>query len=574
MTKFFLVWLAFVLNIYANGDYEIKNGWNLLGAKSDINTSSFSNCDILWRFENNSWIATSPNNKLTNILNQNNITSFSTIQKGVGFWAYCKENENFEISLYKNDFTTYDDNIIFNPSFATHYENSYMKVQNRNESYIGSGIDISGLLNHNKLYTITTFVKRVGTNSDTYKLNLKVGEGDYRELNRVLVDNSDEWFLLRAYVWLSSEDVAKNIKVYVNSANHSDDFLIDLFEVKTSSYTPPTTSNDDFVKVVGNKLQTSDGTNINLKGVNLVAYNDEDPQTSDESAFKFMNYTFYNYTLEDLKTIKSMGFNSIRVALWYRLFENESTPYTYNEWGFAWLDNLIGWAKEAGLYVMLDMHAPQGGGNQGPETTRAFWEDIEYQNRFVAMWKTIAARYKHEPSIIAYDIINEPSPKSQSQYLSLLETTINNIKEVDSNHIINVELDFDGVAYNAPFILTNHTNIMYDFHFYDPWNEFTANDSVVYSQNIKELMLQNFTTLASFYQDNNVPINIGEFGQKYDTFEAKNSKDWVNDAIEIFDSFDANWFYWSFKGNEFGICENINKFCVNSDKNGLIFNQY
>ena len=66
-------------------------------------------------------------------------------------------------------------------------------------------------------------------------------------------------------------------------------------------------------------------------------------------------------TETDFQLAKAMGFNFVRVPFWYRWFENDDAPYEYSEYGFRYLDKTIAWAKEHGLYVMLDLHGAVGG---------------------------------------------------------------------------------------------------------------------------------------------------------------------------------------------------------------------
>jgi endoglucanase len=57
---------------------------------------------------------------------------------------------------------------------------------------------------------------------------------------------------------------------------------------------------------------------------------------------------------KDIDFIAKAGFNTIRIPFHYKLFEPG------NEDGFALVDRVVGWAKEDGLYVILDMHCAPG----------------------------------------------------------------------------------------------------------------------------------------------------------------------------------------------------------------------
>ena len=446
-----------------------------------------------------------------------------------------------------------------------------LKVTTRAHTYDGAMVPIDSLLEANTTYVIRGFLKRGGGNNDTYILNAKIGASTYRQLNRVLVDD-DNWTKFRSFVRFTQSEIDAGIKIYLNSQNYKDDYYLDEIEIVSSNYEPPTVMSSQILKINGNRIVNENNETVNLKGINIIGYSDEDGATNDTTANTFMNYSYYNYDKEDFIALKELGFNSLRLSLWYRTFEDESNPNVWKESGFAWLDTLVGWAKEAGIGIVLDMHAPQGGGFQGPDNVTPFWGDSSYtltshQIRFINLWKAIATRYKNEPTILAYDLLNEPCANTQTEYLTLLNNTIDAVRTIDTNHIINVEVDFSANNYE-PFELAGESNILYDFHFYDPWDGFTDNDTAIYGTSVTKPQVQTlFDDLAHFYTSRNLPFQLSEFGQKYETFGAKNSLSWVSDVIDMINATSGNYHYFSFKGNEFGLYENNNNFSNNSPVN-------
>ena len=70
-------------------------------------------------------------------------------------------------------------------------------------------------------------------------------------------------------------------------------------------------------------------------------------------------------TEEDIKQIASYGLNTIRVPVGFWL--KEDLVYGdehYPKGGLEYLDRLVGWARDAGLYVIMDLHG--GPGSQYP----------------------------------------------------------------------------------------------------------------------------------------------------------------------------------------------------------------
>src|ERR1700731_388647 len=62
---------------------------------------------------------------------------------------------------------------------------------------------------------------------------------------------------------------------------------------------------------------------------------------------------------EDIEFIRSAGFNTVRIPLHWNLFMTDDGRITGEGW--ALLDRVLGWVKEAGLYAIVDLHAAPGG---------------------------------------------------------------------------------------------------------------------------------------------------------------------------------------------------------------------
>jgi endoglucanase len=217
-----------------------------------------------------------------------------------------------------------------------------------------------------------------------------------------------------------------------------------------------------FVHVNGRKIEDGNGNTLLLRGVafgNWV-WNDMIPVG--------------HHGAVDYERVKNMNMNVIRFYLNYKIFESDATPYTYKQTGWDYLDQNIAWAKANGIYLILNMHVPQGG-YQSQGTGDALWTNIENQNRLVALWKAIAAKYKDEKQIAGYGLVNEIVPTSSlTQWQQLAQRLVDNIRTVDKNHILFIEKPIyikgqstEDANYNFPEI--NDNNKVYEFHTYEPY---------------------------------------------------------------------------------------------------------
>ena len=176
----------------------------------------------------------------------------------------------------------------------------------------------------------------------------------------------------------------------------------------------------------------------------------------------------------DYQRVKDMGMNAIRFYLNYHWFEDDANPYTYRQSGWDWLDQNIAWAKKYGIYLILNMHTPQGG-YQSQGEGDALWENPENQERLTALWRAIAERYKNEPQIAGFGPVNEPVPTQDiTQWNDLAQKLIDGIREVDPNHLLFIEraIYVEGNYVpdeNLNFPEVSGENLVYEFHGYEPF---------------------------------------------------------------------------------------------------------
>lgn len=216
------------------------------------------------------------------------------------------------------------------------------------------------------------------------------------------------------------------------------------------------------LKANGSTIVDENGNNVFLKGV---AFGND---------FWFSTPTNTHHNELDFQRVKNMGMNTIRFYLNYRFFEDDSNPYTYKQSAWDWLDQNIAWAKQHGIYLILNMHTPQGG-YQSQGNGSALWEVEENQNRLIALWKAIAERYKDEKIIAGFGPLNEPVPTiSKSKWNILAQNLIDGIREVDEHHLLFIEkaiyVQNSNEGYeNLNFPDIEGNNIVYEFHSYEPY---------------------------------------------------------------------------------------------------------
>ena len=228
----------------------------------------------------------------------------------------------------------------------------------------------------------------------------------------------------------------------------------------------------DFVSTDGTKIIDEQGNELFLSGINLgnwlvwegyLMMGDFNYRThtqffnelssalgSSDRAAEFEYQWRLNYVDEQaIADLKALGFNSVRVPFNYNLFWWNNQ---LRDNGFEYFDRVIEWCRKYDMYVLLDMHGAPGYQNPGdhadnvnsnasqPRDSVTFWDGNNVQVA-ATIWRHIANRYKDEPVVWGYDLINEPVPQDGREYelLPSLITLRNAIREVDNNHIIVAE---------------------------------------------------------------------------------------------------------------------------------------
>ena len=239
-----------------------------------------------------------------------------------------------------------------------------------------------------------------------------------------------------------------------------------------------------------------------------------------------------NYvTAEDIRFIKRAGFNSVRVPFNYRLFATDGEPPRLEGVGYELLDRVVGWCRREGLYVILDMHAAPGG--QTGDNIDDSWgypflfESEESQELTARIWQKIAARYRDEPAVLGYDLLNEPIPHFfDTAYFNpklepLYKRIVRSIRQVDKNHVIflgGAQWDTNFKVFGPPF----DRRAAYTFHKY--WME------------VKQDAIQEYLDFRDRYD---VPVWMGESGE--------NTDEWIASFRELLERNQVGWCFWPYK---------------------------
>jgi endoglucanase len=256
-----------------------------------------------------------------------------------------------------------------------------------------------------------------------------------------------------------------------------------------------------------------------------------------QEAARFWTAFRDNYVSQaDIQFIKRAGFNTVRVPLHWRLFvtpgaAGDGSDDTFDGEGWRLLDRLVGWCRDAGLRVIVDLHAAPGGQtgvnhDDGVGFPLTFYVP-HYRAQTVALWKAIAAHYRDEPTVLGYDLLNEPiSPYSDEAYLNprlepFYREIVAAIRSVDAHHVVLLA----GGQWSTSFAMFDRPfdrNAVYTYHKF--WAA-PSRDS-----------LQSYLNFSKRW---NVPILIGETGEMNDQWNAR--------FRALHEQFGIGWVFWPYK---------------------------
>jgi endoglucanase len=329
-----------------------------------------------------------------------------------------------------------------------------------------------------------------------------------------------------------------------------------------------------FLKVNGDRIQNQAGEVVVLRGVGLGGWmNMENFITgfpANEEAFRravrralgrekaeyfFDRYLDCFFTEADAGFIRSLGHNLVRLPFNYRHFEDDMNPMVIRDSGFKPLDRAIRLCADQGIYTILDLHAAPGYQNQdwhsdNPTHQALFWDHKHFQDRTVWLWEVLADRYKDNPWVAGYNLLNEPSDPTRERLDPFYRRVVSAIRAVDPAHIIFLEGDHfsrDFSPFGDPL-----PNTVYAIHNYAVPGFIEGGDYPGHSWGEyfdRAVLRDQFLHTCRYMFENGTPIWVGEFGPVYTGDLQKDAMRYrlLQDQLSIYQEFGIHWSLWTYK---------------------------
>ncbi|MDR2090145.1 MAG: glycoside hydrolase family 5 protein [Clostridiales bacterium] len=321
---------------------------------------------------------------------------------------------------------------------------------------------------------------------------------------------------------------------------------------------------DGFLKAYGKHIIDKDGNAVNLRGINAGGYLIHEPWMSNiifsdqlsmqaalrhrfgnsDTARLFDAYQSSWWSESDFDNIAAMGMNVIRLPFAY--FNLAEPPY--ERYDFTLLENFVAECAKREIYVILDLHGAYGSQNgehhSGDAGSVELFGNEENEAKTIDLWVQAAERFKDEPWVAGYDVLNEPEGETgltNEVQWKFFKRAHDAIRAVDARHILFLNACWE--AWDMPDPKKyGYENVVYEYHAYQRLRP----DSLAVHK------LFDFYKMAAVeFLNYDVPLFMGEFS-------FFNNPDSWRYSLNLYNKKGYGWAMWTYKiighgGNSWGL---------------------
>jgi endoglucanase len=256
-----------------------------------------------------------------------------------------------------------------------------------------------------------------------------------------------------------------------------------------------------------------------------------------------------------LQTIAGAGFDTVRIPIKWSGHAERDAPYTIDPTFFARIDEVVGWALDAGLQTIINIH----------HYDEIMQRPAQEHERLLALWAQIAVHYQDYPATMIFEALNEPNSRLDSRRWNAYQA---DVVEVIRRSNPDRRIIIGPTGWNSMWELDaldlpeNHDNLIVTFHNYEPFR-FThqgaewADGSEAWlgtpwgsTSDHSQLELY-FFAVAQWQEAFGLPMLMGEFGV-YSRADQNSRLAWTRAVVEQAEAQGIGWCYWEFAAG-FGI---------------------
>lgn len=257
----------------------------------------------------------------------------------------------------------------------------------------------------------------------------------------------------------------------------------------------------------------------------------------------------YTVRRDDLVRLKEAGFDTIRLPVRWSVHTDTEPPYAVDPALLARVDEIIGWATEIGLQIVVNVHHYDLL-NEDPDT---------HEPRLEVIWEQLSLHYLDAPDTVIFETINEPHTNMSTARTDALNRRLMarlRVEHPDRWIILGTAfwgnldaLEESRPDYDPKVMLTYHDYSPFDFtHQGASWTDQTETGIRWGTRKDVAKMMAELDSAVDVQERTRMPVFVGEFGV-YQGVPMEQRALWTRTMRTGIEARGMAWCYWDFAGS-------------------------
>ncbi len=259
---------------------------------------------------------------------------------------------------------------------------------------------------------------------------------------------------------------------------------------------------------------------------------------------------------EYFDAIKEAGFDFVRLPVRWNTHAEAEWPYTIDPAFFARMDEVVNWALQRDLTIIVDFHHYE-------EMMSDPWS---HKDRFLGISKQVAEHYKDYPSNVLFELLNEPNGQlNAALWNEYSSEALAIVRESNlTRDVVIGPVNWNAYDWISTLEVPDDEHLIVTFHYYLPFQfthqgaEWVGDESQQWldttwdaTDEQKAEITSNFDSVAEWASRNNVRVLLGEFGA-YSKAPQDSRIRWTDFVTREAERHGFAWAYWEFASG-FGV---------------------
>jgi endoglucanase len=255
--------------------------------------------------------------------------------------------------------------------------------------------------------------------------------------------------------------------------------------------------------------------------------------------------------------VKEAGFDFVRLPVRWNTHAGAESPYTIDPAFFARVDEVVSWALERDLAIIVDFH----------HYDEMAWDPWGHKDRFLGIWGQLAEHYQDYPSNVLFELLNEPNGElNAALWNQYAGEALAIVRETNpTRDVVIGPASWNAYDWLSTLDVPEDQHLLITFHYYLPFQfthqgaEWAGEEAQKWlgtswdaTEAEKAEITAHFDSVAGWAKrHNNVRILLGEFGA-YSKADLDSRVRWTDYVRGEAERHGFAWAYWELASG-FGI---------------------